>query len=700
MFKGRFFAFTTGLLLLVATPSFTQSLTVEGAPTDSGFNVGTVAGLHVTLKDASNDPSRYAVFANIQYVGTTAVASVQLDPRGEAQNGGLNYEGGWPIPADAPTGVYSGKIRVEVRKSHQVAAVQELRGFAAYRKLVTITGVKLDKTFYTVGEPIQCEAAIQNLTDHPMSGLRVEFSNANYPWISTFSGEANLSGEQHQNPLLGLKVMRDHLDVPAQGEVTIPMMAAGTAHFLQGTMVALLGAGGSARNFEEPPPEVDQYTVAVWNADRTVLYDMHFSKPAIVRPWSATLPKPYSNLAYTHPYNSDIDFTKYREFYPPGEVSSVVRVDGTHTMFRQGEPITAKVKLHFPETGSGNSWQLSATIKPPQGLPIFMPPMALFEAPPGSTREVEIRPWTSSVVPVPGVYSMRLTLADSKQNKVAETTTDFAVNALPASIMVVAPHEDDEHSYAGLIHAAVEAGIPIRVVILTGGDVGECERYYFKACGPNEAREFGQVRMEESAEALEHIGLTRDKLSILGLPDGGSGEIWFHHLKPSDPYLSVYLATDHAPYTTVAKPNLPYAREAVLAELEQLIAEFHPALIATAHPDERHVDHRTTAWFTIKACEELLRKKQISPDTVVLGDQAYGAGGFKPAPYKYQPAPVYLSGEAAALKQEMGWLYQSQDGNLDEGAKKSIDELPRQEMHYRILDWQEHEGWNETAQDK
>ena len=59
------------------------------------------------------------------------------------------------------------------------------------------------------------------------------------------------------------------------------------------------------------------------------------------------------------------------------------------------------------------------------------------------------------------------------------------------------------------------------------------------------------VRMEESAQALEHIGLTRDKLTFLGLPDGGSGAIWSEHLKSSDPFISIYLACDHAPYENV-----------------------------------------------------------------------------------------------------------------------------------------------------
>ena len=125
------------------------------------------------------------------------------------------------------------------------------------------------------------------------------------------------------------------------------------------------------------------------------------------------------------------------------------------------------------------------------------------------------------------------------------------------------------------------------------------------------------------------------------------------------------------------------------------LSHFRPAMIATPHPDERHVDHRTANWFAIKACQELLREKHIDPGTIILADQAYGAGGFKPAPYHYEKYPVYLSGEAAALKQEMGWIYQSQDGNIDEGMKRTFAELPREEVHYRIVDWQEHDGWNE-----
>ena len=588
-----------GVFFFAAPLCRADSLSVEGAPADTGFNVGSIATIRATLKGVSGDPSRYALFANIQYVGTTSETSVEMDLKSAGAAGEFHYEIEWPIPAGAPTGLYSVVVQVEDHTEHQVLAKEKIQGFAVYKKLVRIARVTLDKTFYAPGEPIQCEVELENLTDRELKNLRVEFSNANYPWISTFSGEANLSGKKGENPELGLKVLREHLDLAPDGNATIPMMPAGAAAFLQGTQVALLGAGGPVRSFTVPPPEVDTYTLAVWNAERTALYDMQFSPQVIVRDPNRVLPKPYSSHGYTHPYNDEIDFKKYRQFYAPGE-----------------------------------SAQTAAK-------------------------------------------------------------TEAAINKLPASLLVFCPHEDDEHPYAGLIRAAVEGGIPVRVVFFTGGDVGECERYFDKPCGPNEAREFGTVRMEESMEALEHIGLARDHVTFLGLPDGGSGAIWAQHIKVANPFLDLYLATDHAPYENVFKPNLPYARDAVIDAVKQIITQFRPAMIATSHPDERHVDHRAANWFVVKACQELLHDKRIDPQTIILADQAYGAGGAKPAPYKYEKFTVYLSGEAATLKQEMSWIYQSQDGNLAEGARKPFAELPREEIHYRIVDWQEHAGWNE-----
>jgi LmbE family N-acetylglucosaminyl deacetylase len=666
-----------------------DEISIGGAPADSGFNVGSVATIHATVKGMAGEASRYAVFAEIQYAGTSSTTNVQMDRVAEPRQGEARYEIGWPIPAEAPTGLYTITVRVEDRTTHHTVASKALRGFAAYKKLIQISRLNLDKTFYNLGEPIQCQVTLENLTDTELKDLRVEFSNPNYPWIALHPGEASA------NPELALKVLRDHLNVAARGTATIPMMSAGIATPLQGMQKEVMGVGGPERHEKTPPPEVDTYTVAVWNAEHTILYDMQFTPPAIVRPSERSLPIPYSR-DFTHPYNSDIDYVKYRNFYAPGQISAAITVDRSRTLYRAGDRARVVGTLRNPGDDVWKDAELRATILDAAGKTIQKATLfSRINLGAGETQAVVADAWAIPAQQVPGTYRIGLELIGAGGKLLSETSTEIAVNALPASVLVVCPHEDDEHSYAGLIRAALEAGVPVRVAILTGGDVGECERYYKKPCGPNEAREFGMVRMEESREALEHIGLTRDKVDILGLPDGGSGAIWSQHIKPSNPFLSVYLACDHAPYEQVLKPNLPFARDSVIATIEQIITDFHPALIALPHPDERHVDHRTTNWFAIKACQELLREHRIDPQTVIWGDRAYGAGGFKPAPYKYERAIVYLSGEVAALKQEMSWIYQSQDGNLGEGMKKTFSELPRQEEHVRILDWQEHEGWNE-----
>jgi LmbE family N-acetylglucosaminyl deacetylase len=683
------------LLVLISALTSTWStargaeISVKGAPADSGFNIGSLATIRATVKGLASDPRRYTVFAEIQYAGTTSTTSVQMDRVAEPRPGEVEYEIGWPIPAEAPTGLYTVAVRVQDRTSHHTIALQPLRAFAAYKKLIQISHLSLDKTFYNLGEPIQCQLTLENLTGAELKNLLVEFSNANYPWISLNPGEAGA------NPDLALKVLRDHVNLAARGTATIPMTSAGIASSLQGLQKEVMGVGAPVRHEKTPPPEVDTYTVAVWNAGHTILYDMQFTPPAIVRPSDRDLPIPYSR-DFTHPYNSDIDYTNYRNFYPPGVVSRFITVDHSRTLYRPGDRLRIAGTLTNAGDEAWSGAEFRTTILDPAGNAVQKATLLSgISLGPGQTQAVASDAWAIPANQAPGTYRIRLELMGGGGRLLAETGTEIAVNALPPTVLVFCPHEDDEYAYAGLIRAAVEAGIPVRVVILTGGDVGECERYYNKPCGPNEAREFGMVRMEESREALEHIGLTRDKVDILGLPDGGSGAIWSEHIKPLNPYLSVYLACDHAPYEHVLKPNLPYARDSVIATIEQIITDFHPALIALPHPDERHVDHRTTNWFVIKACQELLREQRINPQTIVWGDRSYGAGGFKLAPYKYEKAVIYLSGEASALKQEMGWIYQSQDGNLEEGMKKTFSELPRQEEHVRILDWQEHEGWNE-----
>jgi len=257
-----------GLFFLISGPLWGTEISVEGGPMDTGFNSGTLAYIHATVHGLTGQPKRYVVFAEIQYYGTTSSTSLEMDRLPEVKAGVEEFQVGWPIPPQAPTGLYTLTLHVEDRIQHLPEVRKKVRGFVVYKKLVRISRVTLDKTIYNIGEPIKCEVGIENLSDADVKGLRVEFSNANYPWISLFSPGG------HDNPDLAIRVLREHLDVPAGNAVSIPMMAAGTATFLSGKQRDVMGSGFSLGNEKIPPPEVDTYTVALWNADRTRLYDM------------------------------------------------------------------------------------------------------------------------------------------------------------------------------------------------------------------------------------------------------------------------------------------------------------------------------------------------------------------------------------------------------------------------------------------
>jgi LmbE family N-acetylglucosaminyl deacetylase len=435
----------------------------------------------------------------------------------------------------------------------------------------------------------------------------------------------------------------------------------------------------------------------VWNAEHTILYDMQFTPQAIIRTLDNDLPKPYG-ASYAHPDITVADFSRYREFYAPGQISAALRLDSAHTLYRPGDTVKISATLRNPPDEAWRGVSLQARITDQAGREVYSGTLLSgLNLTSSAAQKVAADAWSIPSTQAPGTYPVELRLAASDGKVLARTTTEVAVNALPASLLVVCPHEDDEQAYAGLIRAAIEAKVPVQVLILTAGDISQCARYFTRACGPNEAREFGSVRMEESAQALEHLGLTRDKLSVLGLPDGGLAPIWSDYKDSTHSYLSIFLACDHAPFGNAYKPNLSYSRDAVIAAVRQVLTDFHPATIVVTHPDERHVDHRAANWFVIKACQDLLKTKEIDPQTVVLAAPAIGGGGLKPAPYKYESVVVHLSGEAAALKQETAWFYQTQNGNQSEAARKTLAELPREEKYLRITDWQEHEGWNEDG---
>jgi hypothetical protein len=76
-------------------------------------------------------------------------------------------------------------------------------------------------------------------------------------------------------------------------------------------------------------------------------------------------------------------------------------------------------------------------------------------------------------------------------------------------------------------------------------------------------------------------------------------------------------------------------------------------------------------------------------------DRIFDPKDHPATPYQYENHEFYVSGEAVALAQEAGWFYQSQGGNRAEGNLRTWDQLRRSEGYRKVLDWKDHEGWNE-----
>jgi LmbE family N-acetylglucosaminyl deacetylase len=601
-----------------------------------------------------------------QAVYTTPPSQVWTCPSPSAVS---SYSSLWKIPADAPTGRYDIDLLGSDRISGEIVVKAPQAGsFAVYRKLVKIERVKLGKTFYVTGDKVACDITVKNLTNHPLDGLRVEFSNRYWPWIAGPAQQAAAS----------IVMLKKDLNLAVGQEQEIR-------------------SDGAAVAGQVEEPAIHQYGVVVWDHDRKNVLDIAFSQLVLIRPPGVTSPKPYP-LQYIYPELSAVDTKDYRHFYPPGLDSAAIRFDKNHTMFLPGQDAAIHFSIENPGTKAWKQITAAAMLLDPDGKVTEKKIVASqLSLQPGSSPMME---FASFALPKgrAGLYQVKVVLNDSTGNTVAENDLELGVNPLPKSIMIFCAHEDDEGGWAGFTRAAIENHVPVHYVYFTGGDAGSCDRYYQHSCSPAEALNFGTLRMDETRAVLEHIGVPKDDIYFLGLPDGGSGEIWYHHPDPIHPYLSVLLASDHTPYSNVFQPNLPFARESVVSAVEKLLKMFHPEVIVTAHPPaEGHIDHIVCNYLVVRALQEMVKEKELSPQSIKLYvDRVYNPKTLPPTPYHYAQRVFFVSGEVMALQQEAGWYYQSQGGNRSEGHIRDFNRLSRKIVYRQVLDWEDHQGWNLT----
>lgn len=224
----------------------------------------------------------------------------------------------------------------------------------------------------------------------------------------------------------------------------------------------------------------------------------------------------------------------------------------------------------------------------------------------------------------------------------ARASSASAPAGLPpgSRLMVLAPHEDDETLATGhLIAAARQQGLAVKVVFVTGGDGFSRAAKAESGGGRPTAADYlalAAERRKEAIAATTALGLSQADLVFLGYPDLGLKEMLLRHWTVDDPYRSDFTGSTRSPYPDSYRPQAPYAGQALLTDLEGLIAAFRPTVIAAPHPGDVHTDHWATAVFTQIAVMRLQAAGKLpAPGPLVLGYVVHAG----PWPYPPWSAP-------------------------------------------------------------
>jgi LmbE family N-acetylglucosaminyl deacetylase len=173
-------------------------------------------------------------------------------------------------------------------------------------------------------------------------------------------------------------------------------------------------------------------------------------------------------------------------------------------------------------------------------------------------------------------------------------------------LLVIAPHPDDETLGAGgLIQRVLAGGGRVCVVLVTAGD-GFIEAVAHETGIPRPRPAafiaYGQQRLREARAALRVLAPEHARLRVLGFPDGGLDALLQAHWWRTRPERSPFTAATDPPYDDqVLEADVPYDGDDLRRELERLVRETRPTIIALPDPLDRHPDHRAAGLFALLA---------------------------------------------------------------------------------------------------
>lgn len=161
-------------------------------------------------------------------------------------------------------------------------------------------------------------------------------------------------------------------------------------------------------------------------------------------------------------------------------------------------------------------------------------------------------------------------------------------------VMVIVPHEDDDLLISGQVLPSMYKNCAdVRVVFATNGD----------------KRVSAYTRQSEACNALEKLGIPREKVIFLGYPDGTQLYVGKKAFSFSSGWDHTYAGKGFKDYHfdrfgTHAK----YTAENMVDDIESVVLEYRPDYILAIDFDT-HTDHRGVSISFEKAMERILKKE-------------------------------------------------------------------------------------------
>ena len=188
--------------------------------------------------------------------------------------------------------------------------------------------------------------------------------------------------------------------------------------------------------------------------------------------------------------------------------------------------------------------------------------------------------------------------------------------------MVFSPHPDDETLAAGgLIQRVLSLGGSVKVVFMTSGDgfpEGVEKENRIARPTAQDYRNYGKLRKKEARQALGILGMKKQDVVFLNFPDGGLRNLLQKYWVDRQPYFrSPFTLEDRPQPDDTLLPNIEFSGEDVKREIEKLLQDFHPSIIAVADPRDRHSDHCSTYFFVTKSLKAY-REKYPTLDPKIL----------------------------------------------------------------------------------